>query len=300
MPEHFPPARVLLYKIHTQHTLYPYNIQKYPCLLYVASVRKENIMEITPLRDYPTPEYPTTLEFHRYRQQLFRYIPRRWRFERTIGVVLSFTILSGLCACSLHKESQQTDAISVPLFVHGAGRGSYGCESVAPPVYLSEDEAAQVIRETAKEYGLDLTGEGKVTGDKLPYTTLFGQTNETYKGELSLDGYDEATGLGYLFVSRDDVAAWQKDTGVYASVETYDMKDTATRLSDTVKNTAVFYDPGTDTELLQEYFFGTDTKDPYSEENLKAYAAAQKAQMEEKLRAQVMDFIAWLQAQGII
>lgn len=260
-------------------------------------------MEITPLRDYPRPAYPTAAIFHKNRHRLMRHIPRRWRYEKTVGSILAFTILSGLCACSLQNgEDTERDAtaLSVPLFVHGEGRGSYGCESVAPPVYLSEDEAAQVIRETAKEYGLSLTGEGTVSGDALPYTSLFGKMDETYKGELALDGYDEATGLGYLFVSRNDVAAWQKDIGVYASVETYDMKGTAEKLSDTVKNTAVFYDPGTDSALLDEYFLHADTEDRYSEENLQAYAAAQKAQAEEKLRAQVMDFIAWLQAQGVL
>ena len=262
-------------------------------------------MEITPLRDYPRPEYPTAAAFHQNGRRLFHFIPRRWRFVKTLGSVLAFTILSGLCACSVQdgegqNSTDKTASVAVPLFVHGEGRGSYGCESVAPPVYLSEDEAAQVIRETAKEYGLSFTGEGTVSGDALPYTNLFGKIDETYKGELPLDGYDEATGLGYLFVSRNDVAAWQKDIGVYASVETYDMKGTAEKLSDTVKNTAVFYDPGTDSALLDEYFLHADTEDPYSEENLQAYAAAQKAQAEEKLRAQVMDFIAWLQAQGII
>ena len=261
-------------------------------------------MEITPLRDYPRPEYPTAAAFHKNGRMLFHYIPRRWRFVKALGSVLVFTVLSGLCACSLQNGEEQnntdkTTSVAVPLFVHGEGRGSYGCESVAPPVYLSEDEAAQVIRETAKEYGLSFTGEGTVSGDALPYTNLFDTMDETYKGELPLDGYDEATGLGYLFVSRDDIVAWQKDTRVYSSFAFFDTKGTAEKLSDTVKNTAVFYDPGTDNDLLDQYFVGTE-EDPYTEENLAAYEAAQKAQMEEKLRAQVMDFIAWLQAQGII
>ena len=259
-------------------------------------------MEITPLRDYPRPEYPTATAFHKNGRQLMCHIPRRWRFEKTLGSVLAFTILSGLCACSLQngEETAGTDktSVAIPLFVHGEGRGSYGCESVAPPVYLSEDEAAQVIRETAKEYGLSLTGEGTVAGNALPYTNLFGSIEETYEGELPLDGYDEATGLGYLFVSHDDIAAWQKDTGLHATVEIYDTKGTAQKLADTVKNTAVFYDPGTDYDLLDQYFKGAE--DSYTAENIEAYSAAQKAQMEEKLRAQVVDFIAWLQAQGIL
>lgn len=260
-------------------------------------------MEITPLRDYPRPEYPTAAAFHQNGRRLLHFIPRRWRFVKTLGSVLAFTILSGLCACSVQdgegqNSTDKTASVAVPLFVHGEGRGSYGCESVAPPVYLSEDEAAQVIRETAKEYGLSFTGEGTVSGDALPYTTLSGTIDETYKGELPLDGYDEATGLGYLFVSRDDIAAWQKDTGLSSTVAIYDTKETAQKLADTVKNTAVFYDPSEDADLLDRYF--VDTEEPYTEENLAAYEAAQKTQMEEKLRAQVMDFIAWLQAQGII
>ena len=260
-------------------------------------------MEITPLRDYPRPEYPTAAAFHQNGRRLFHYIPRRWRFVKTLGSVLAFTILSGLCACSVQdgegqNSTDKTASVAVPLFVHGEGRGSYGCESVAPPVYLSEDEAAQVIRETAKEYGLSFTGEGTVSGDALPYANFSGTINEAYKGELPLDGYDEATGLGYLFVSRDDIVVGQKDTKLSSTVAIYDTKETAQKLADTGKNTAVFYDPSEDADLLDRYFVGTE--DSYTEENLAAYEAAQKEQMEEKLRAQVMDFIAWLQAQGII
>lgn len=260
-------------------------------------------MEITPLRNYPQPEYPTATAFHQNGLQLMRHIPRRWRFAKTLGSVLAFTILSGLCACSLQNSEKNTDtekaiSESVPLFVHGNGRGSYGCVSIAPPVFLSEDEAAQVIRETAEEYGLSFTKKGTVAGDALPYTSLYEEMEDTYKGELPLDGYDASTGLGYLFVSRDDIVSWHKDTGVYASVEFFDTKGTAEKLAATVKNTAVFYDPGTDSDLRDRYF--KDAENPYIEENLAAYMAAQKTQAEEKLRAQVMDFIAWLQAQGIL
>lgn len=268
------------------------------------TVRKEHYMEITPLREYPRPEYPTALEFHTDCRQLIRHIPRRWKWERTISSVLSFTIATGMCSCSLHTERSPENTVVIPLFAHGEGRGSYGCESVAPPVYLSEDEAAQVIRETAREYGLDFSGTGTVSGERLPYTNLYGDTTATWSGELPLDGYDEETGLGYLFVSQDDVENWAKDSQVYSTVASYDMKGTAERLTDTLQNTAVFYDPGIDTALLQQWWqdWNQTESEKYTDrmEKEAEYTAAQKAQMEEKLRAQVIDFIAWLQTQGIL
>ena len=73
-------------------------------------------MEITPLRDYPRPAYPTATVFHKKRHRLMRHIPRRWRYEKTVGSILAFTILSGLCACSLQNgEDTERDATRCPF-----------------------------------------------------------------------------------------------------------------------------------------------------------------------------------------
>jgi len=257
-------------------------------------------MQIEKVRSYPTPRYPTAVQFHET-EKITRYMPRRWRAKRLVGQVLLITAVTGLCSCTVPDAGKQPEAerktdLSVPLFVHGEGRGSFGCDSVLPPVYLSEDEAAQVIRETAREYGVDFSGKGTVESRKLPYTNVYGvEMDDTYKGTLTLDGYDSALGIGFEYVSQKDVSEWHKDTNMMSTVETFDMKGTAERLTDAVKNTAVFYDPGLDYSTMPEWHSEDDWDRAVDE-----YHARQKERMTEDLRAQVVDFLEWLKGQGII
>ncbi|MBR4961964.1 MAG: hypothetical protein IKY52_13800 [Clostridia bacterium] len=261
-------------------------------------------MQIEKVRSYPTPRYPTAVQFHET-EKITRYMPRRWRAKRLVGQVLLITAVTGLCSCTVptsgENAGKQTEAVrktdlSVPLFVHGEGRGSFGCDSVLPPVYLSEDEAAQVIRETAREYGVDFSGKGTVESRKLPYTNVYGvEMDDTYKGTLTLDGYDSVLGIGYEYVSQKDVSDWHKDTNIMSTVETFDMKGTAERLTNAVKNTAVFYDPGMDYSTMPEWHSEDDWERAVDE-----YHARQKERMTEDLRAQVVDFLEWLRGQGVI
>jgi len=134
-----------------------------------------------------------------------------------------------------------------------------------------------------------------VESDALPYTDIYGGgTEQTYAGNLQLDGYDAEKGIGFAFVSKADVAAWHKDTGMASTVASYDMQGTARRLAEGLKGTAVFYDPGPDYSQIPQW--GSDDWD----KEVEIYIETQKARMEEDLRAQVMDFIIWLQAQGVI
>ena len=283
-------------------------------------------MQLEKVRSYPIPRYPTAVQFHE-EESVTRYMPRRWRSKRLVGQVLLFTAISGLCSCTvpqaapteqaetdtepektpwylqLFRESPRTETkterqepLTVPLFIHGDGRGSFGCDSVLPPVYLSEDEAAQVIRETAREYGVDFSGKGTVESKKLPYTNVYGlETDKTYKGELILDGYDAALGIGFEYVSQKDVSDWHKDMGVMSTVETFDMKGTAERLTDAVENTAVFYDPGMDYSQMPNWHSEEDWNRAVEE-----YCSLQKERMLSDLRAQVVDFLEWLKGQGVI
>jgi len=286
-------------------------------------------MQLEKVRSYPIPKYPTALQFHET-EKITRYMPRRWRGKRLVGQVLLFTAMTGLCSCSIHdaaparqiaikpdaenektpwylqifqgddrKAPEQAEGerpLTVPLFVHGEGRGSFGCESVLPPVYLSEDEAAQVIRETAMEYGVDFSGKKTVESKKLPYTNVYGDDmNKTYKGELQLDGYDVDLGIGFEYVSQKDVSTWHKDTGVMSTVETFDMKGTAEKLADALTDTAVFYDPGIDYSAMPDWQSEEDWNRAVEE-----YHTLQKERMLADLRAQVVDFLEWLVGQGVI
>ena len=194
---------------------------------------------------------------------------------------------------SSQDSANDPTTLDIPIFAHGTGRGSYGCESVAPPVFLSEEEAMQVIEEECAAQGIDLSGQKTISGtfpatSTLPEAVSGGASDQTYTGDLSLDGYSDDLGIGVEFVSTDDILAWKADTGMAATVEEFDLKGTAQRLADCTGNVAVFYDPTADDDL------------DFTGSNEESYVESSREQSLEELRAQVRDFLQWLKAQGVI
>ena len=52
--------------------------------------------------------------------------------------------------------TEEGKIVVAPIFEHGTGRGADGCVVVSPPVFLSEEEAVQVIREELAKQGIKL------------------------------------------------------------------------------------------------------------------------------------------------
>lgn len=203
------------------------------------------------------------------------------------------TISAASAEDSAEDSVNDAETLDIPIFAHGTGRGSYGCESVAPPVFLSEEEAMQVIEEECAAQGIDLSGQKTISGtfpatSTLPEAISGGASDQTYTGDLRLDGYSEDLGIGVEFVSTDDILDWKADTGMAATVEEYDLKGTAQRLSDCTDNVAVFYDP-----MAADY-------NDFTGSNEESYVESSKEQSLEDLREQVRDFLQWLKAQGVI
>jgi hypothetical protein len=258
-------------------------------------------LNVSPVKRYPNPKYPTKQEVM-LDPQVLKAVPKRWSARPAVSMVLLATLSTGLCSCMV-KASQlpgsKKAALAIPVFQHGDGRGSYGCSSVAPPVFLSEEEAAQVIRLEAETMGVMFDGTKSIEGI-FPATDLNWNEklkDETWQGTLQLDGYDEALDIGFEFVSQKDVVEWQNKGGVMSTVESYDMLGTAERLAKTSKNLAVFYDPGEDWKD-----FKINRGDEIAEYNayVQQYTAEQKERMLEDLRLQVRDFLSYLSAQGVI
>jgi hypothetical protein len=58
--------------------------------------------------------------------------------------------------------------IVAPIFKHGEGRGAVGCVVVSPPVFLSEEEAMQIIGEELAKSGIRLKGGEALEGVRIP------------------------------------------------------------------------------------------------------------------------------------
>lgn len=270
-------------------------------------------MELKPVRNYKIPAYPTKEEVLR-NPRLLKTLPERWRGNAYAAVALSSLVFMTLTACGNGTKTGK----NVPLFIHGEGRGFYGCVAVAPPAFLSEDEAFDVISEEAKREGITFEKNALVFENvKMPKPYMFDdpQVDEkkeekmgTVKANLTLDGFDETKKIGFEFVSNDDIQDWSgRGKDVHTPNDVYRFLATAKVLSKSIKNrtgdktVAVFYDPNYKfdskevKDIINKYKHNTGKKNDHErmEYELKEYVKSD-------LREQVRDFIVWLKGQGMI
>jgi len=277
--------------------------------------------EVKPLLRYPDPRYPEAY-FVQQNPELLRRLPARFAAKPAVCAALGAILSLGLAGCGVASDpatypapegatptpaatpgaASPRVALSIPIFEYGTGMGSYGCVSVAPPVFLSEEEAAEVIREEAAKYGLDFSGAMSLQKATVPLHDTFEGTDKTTKADLDLDGYDAKTGIGFEFVSREDLIAWQDPKqNVASSVENYYFKDAAQAITDGNQNIAAFYDPmSADFREFNYEWPEEDDGGKGYEEYAAKYDTEQREKSLEDLRAQVRDFLEWLKGQGII
>ncbi len=286
-------------------------------------------MEIKPVKDIKTPKYPLRDEMGA--DALKQQIPKRWAGSAAAKVALGTLAAMTLAGCvpdiptagvpeppSAKTEESVTPAITeyrtegivaaptvnvAPMFLHGEGRGAFGCVMVAPPVFLSEEDALAVINETAKEYGLSFkAGAGPIMeGVAQPATNIYGEEKTASGKTMSLqpDFADEERGIVIEFVSTEDVKKWHTDTGYIVSVESYDTKDAADQLSDGLEQANVnngYYTAGVLYDPCELYH----PEDLSDEDDWNKAEAKTKQMSKEQLEKQATDFFEWLKDQGII
>lgn len=270
-------------------------------------------MEIVPVKKYNEPNYPDR-EKVLANPEILKYIPERWRNNTYVLAALSTLLMLTLTGCEskgTSSEPSSSKAAVAPIFEHGSGRGSFGCSSVAPPSFLSEEEAFQVIQEEAKVYGINFKRDGlDLTNVNLPETKYYlkpekedkdyksdgGVINSKQTGDLRLDGYDAEKKVAYEFISTIDYESWKVKEGIQSSVSDYDFISTANLLKEGLSkkngdNTiGIFYNPMT----MMSW------EEIKAEKDFKIAEEKTKERAREELRKQVRDFLEWLTAQGII
>jgi len=204
-------------------------------------------------------------------------------------------------------ETTENDIASflnvAPVFFHGGGTGSMGCIMVVPPVFLSEQEALAIIKNAAEGSGLHFstkTPDYKATDNKTGNKIWDGETDEMLgEGNVGLDLYDAEKKVAVAFISMREAQVLPETISISGfdarGLAELAAKDFAKQKGDV--SVGVFYDPGN---------WGSDEHrriyDEFEEQAMDTdqYRAALKALAEQDLRAQVRDFVAWLQNQGII
>lgn len=204
----------------------------------------------------------------------------------------------------LAGEPMMPTITAAPLFVHGDGRGSMGCVMIA--VFLSEQEALEVINEVAEEYGLTFTAneETNIYSVERPATSLDPAGPEsdhaTQSGEymdMASDFTDENNAIALEYVSVGDVRKWaSKESDMSASA--YHTKDAAQQLQSSFEHAftdyedivvGVMYDPCAQPGNEKDAF-----EDPEGTQEKTRQTAV------DALKAQAKDFFEWLKEIGVL
>ena len=230
-------------------------------------------------------------------------------------------------------QQQNQGTIVAPIFVYGEGRGSTGCMAVAPPAFLSEDDAMQIIKEELGKHGFKLGKGGDLEGVEMqmlvPNIYEF-KEEEGKKLEtpvtLHADGIEFAKGVAIEFVSKLDLDVLRdkyfqeklkrRDFSFHTSSgRFYDTKKMAEYLAKEAKGKGnkkiylgVFYDPAErNTSLLDSLrekwkAIEEGREIPKKKEKPMTWEEREehtRNESKKKLRQQVSDFADWLGEQGV-
>ncbi|MDO8586681.1 MAG: hypothetical protein Q7T82_06530 [Armatimonadota bacterium] len=258
-------------------------------------------MKVSSLKSYRDPLYPSrsVLDEH---PELLELVPVRWRANPVvIGALTGLCLMMSAYRSHAASESPPPACRVAPVFQHGDGRGTFGCIATNAPVFLSEDEARQVITEEAKKAGLAFAPDVRALPNVVASPERVFKAGEQGKGPaivpFTLDGTDERHNVSYEYMSASDADPWRPRRSLFemSSVYTRDTLTAASQLRGRLITgkapgyVAVFYDPMT-----------VPTLSPGAIAEGKTRRSEAQATSAEQLRAQVRDFIKWLKAQGVV
>ncbi len=236
-------------------------------------------MKIRPLKKYSQPLYPKDTDF----TENLKSYPI---LSKKAIIVAITTMLFG-CK-SVERDRPATDKVEhiiyekrnpevsqeslgqvcAPLFEHGEGRGATGCVVTASPVFVSEEDAQNIIIETFKKYGIEFDQKNrKEKGLNAEVIDDYPDLNTTAERAfpemkpIIIDLFSTKNKLGIIFVSREDLDYFKKvrkNIIIRSSSESFDTKGMAESIISSIyykgKNTyGVFYDPLESDDLDESY-----------------------------------------------
>ncbi len=261
-------------------------------------------MEPKPVLHHAQPAYPT----------------RREVLAGAASLAL-FNLAGGNFAFAASEEGKIAVA---PIFKHGAGRGVTGCMVITPPVFLSEEEGMQILREELARHGVRLKAGGNLEGVRVPARTEKDESVNMGGGKqeikttvvedphkaipLKPTGNDSDKNIAVEFVSTKNYF----DLGgpsPGSMVVHYDFKEVAEYAAAQAKKQGkdrvflgVFYDPSPEKADVKPSKQDSMARLRYDSgaSNSVTDPRPTKDDSKELLRQQVRDFIAWLKEQKAI
>jgi hypothetical protein len=277
------------------------------------------------------PAYPAKLQALADPDLLANHVPPAWLARAEIAGTIGVFLAANVAGCSDKpppRGSGKPDprlekvAIVAPIFVHGEGRAADGCSAENFPVYLSEQQALQVITEELSAAGLNMSQQAiQVPDVMIPQRTReWGEDWITGKGlhklrelstgaqPLTADLEDPGRHVALKYISRKEHdKCGGNSLGGFGI--TYDFKETAQYVDNQVREQArglyfaAFYDPaGPGLEMHYTYEASANiTGPPLPSEEAEARAMRRAEEPSKRLlRQQVKDFVDWLKGQGVI
>jgi len=270
-------------------------------------------MESIPVKRYRRPAYPTRLEVLSDPDLLAKHVPAAWLRRPELAGAVAVFLAANVCVEAGDKKPLPSvgAAVVAPIFEHGEGRGVTGCVVVAAPVFLSEEEALQVIVEVLGKAGVEVTARNVVMKDVV--IPVRGIVEYEVAGKpamavrefpalgqpLSVDIEDGKRHIGVEFVSCRD---YTRLGGVasLSTVQEYDFKQVAKGVAGAVREKGTglyfgtFYDPvhHGDKEVVRP-------EDDRSR-TVGAIGVLSESEARHLLRLQVQDFVDWLKGQGVL
>ena len=280
---------------------------------------KKNEVAVMPVKKYAAPKYPTYINAAR-NPEFLKKLPARWQKNAIVAAAAGFLGAIALASCGGsepggskgYNPGSESFLNVAPIFAYGDGTGSIGCDMVAPPVFLSEQEALAIIKSETEATGLKFNSEPPgytATKNKTETQYSWEQKNKYVLGDgnLGLDLYDGKNKVAVTYISMENAAEIYPG-GPRSSVDVFRPRELAELTAEDFAEqkgdiaVGVFYDPGPGFEseehrqLISELYNG---KDEWPDK-LAQYQTDAQILAEENLRAQIRDFIEWLQGQGII
>lgn len=208
----------------------------------------------------------------------------------------------------------QKNPLVAPVFLHGEGRGATGCVVIAPPVFLSEEDAITIIKEELAKNGIIPDHTNVLCEDtktKVPEMgTVTRKTREggySFSSEIqykdkpfTVDLTDSGKKIFIEFVSWKDSSIYD-NPGYWSSVQVYDLVKLSQKIHSEIEQTSkdgiwvIFYDPMARLQRPAE----KPAEQSY-EEFHKTSMEMSQAQSKDLLRQQVRDFNQWLTAQKVM
>jgi len=264
-------------------------------------------MEPKPVTEHPAPAYPTRREF------------------LETGAAAALLAAGGGCGGAAGSHP-----LVAPIFEHGEGRGSMGCVVVSPPVFLSEEEALQVIKEELAKVGIQLGAGKELTEVTVQYVDpwfrsndgdrWFGETLVPDTGKASLAGVDAENQVGVEVVTAKYCDRFAG--GLASTVFSYETKELAKQVGAAIRaqgqenlRIGLFYDPLVTIDFRAVLDAPPDERRGENAPQTQAVNAAEEPdernvkhweqlferrttsarnEAKDQLRRQARDFVAWL------